>query len=165
MDVSWWFTDNYDACRHGQQACPPGGQPCCRFLVTFLERHDEENEDNHTYGSIVFRAVKVAHEEHPRVLASKHNRAFFRVVFLSNMSGGFTTKNEPEPPTGFTAVFMMIETIGLFQETLVNLAVGCLKRKDVLNGCKHSFVKFIKARISCSCLDKKYESLRSLPKS
>lgn len=170
-DAEWWFDDDYIGCRHGQPRCPPPGHPCRSFLEQFQDRWGEEEVRRGP--TAAWHALLSVHRERPNTLKDACHREMLKAIFLSNLTqgfllfcrGGFRGGTKPHALAG---AVMAIED----QEVHMGVREGISRdpdkvnfgRRDIIEGCDKSLVKFLKDRTPCKCMKDVYETMKSLPK-
>lgn len=154
-DSGWWFSNQWEGCRHGQPLCPPPGHPVRRFLDAFQVYCEETCHDGVSAEAAMTFAITSTQKKHPNVLNGEH-RGLLRLVFLSNLAHCLLGERDPHP--AIVGYIMMMEEED--PETGSSGAMCCLKKSDILNGCAHSLMKFVSKRTSCPCLVVKYAEVR-----
>ena len=104
---------------------------------------------------------KIDRENFPE-LYNRTNRDFARAYLLWNGINEILEDNKGLN-SHLAACATAIQMLEFYSDQTIS-DQDSLQHQDVINGCERSTVKFYYKRISCSCLDTKYEEMKCQPK-
>ena len=175
------------ACQHECPPPPPAGSHCDRFLTEF---HSSMNKQAFTAKGAM-QALALAHQKVPAALNEEANLILIKTLFVASGAELLRMNNSDSSSTlhgdwprelanicqvglkayagnlaGAVLVLENYDSTKDMNQVVFGLFFGAsnMKNQDTIQGCERSLTRFFSKRISCSCLDKKYAAVRSLPK-
>eukprot|EP00984_Skeletonema_dohrnii_P017753 scaffold8149_cov130-Skeletonema_dohrnii-CCMP3373.AAC.3 len=149
-------------CKHGFNPFPDG-HICDRFLHLFSSTFVDASTSSGNRIIGIVEAMAAMEDKYPEVLYDSSKMKEILSYFSS--VGTQQILNEDEYAARTTAaVIVMIDEFIAVKVNKTQAGVQLQKMLEMVSSDDHTLVSFFRKRISCTCLDKKHEEVKSIKK-
>eukprot|EP00984_Skeletonema_dohrnii_P025155 scaffold14271_cov152-Skeletonema_dohrnii-CCMP3373.AAC.2 len=149
-------------CKHGFDPFPDG-HICDRFIHLFSSTFVDACTSSGNRIIAIVEAMAAMEDKYPEVLYDSSKMKEILSYFSS--VGTQQILNEDEYAARTTAaVIVMIDEFIAVKVNKTKAGVHTQKLKEMVNSDDHTLVSFFRKRITCSCLDKKHQEVKSIKK-